>query len=284
MSSPQGPGTPANWYPDPSGRHQLRYWDGTRWTENVSNGGVVSRDDPVASPAAPAPPPPAAWGQQPAQPLNGLATALTVLLVLTMLAALAAAAALFNRASLLDDLFSTSFQEVEDADNSVAGTIVLFALLFIATGIVWLVWQFRHAKNARLLGQSDGLGPGWAIGGWFIPLGNLVLPQLQLRQAAKATDGGGSAGGQAPPVVIVWWVLFVVASLVGGVNRNSSDADVIDDLNDIEQFQTNDQVAAVGMLLFIVAGVAAIVMVRRLTARQHGVLGERGLLTTPSLR
>jgi hypothetical protein len=280
VSNPAGPGTPANWYPDPSGRHQLRYWDGTRWTENISNAGVVGRDDspPVAPPGVGQA---RGYGVVPAaaaQPLNGLATALTVLLVLTMLAALAAAAALFNRASLLDDLFSTSFQEVQDADDAVAGTIVLFALLFVATGIVWIVWQFRHAKNARLLGQSDGLGPGWAIGGWFIPFGNLVLPQLQLLQAAKATDGGGRAGGQAPPVVIVWWVLFVISGLVGGFNRNSSDTDVFDDANDIEQFQTNDQVAAVGMLLFVVAGVAAIVMVRRLTARQHSVLGERGLL------
>src|SRR5262245_27902824 len=102
MSNPAAPGTPANWYPDPSGRHQLRYWDGTRWTENVSNAGVVTRDDPVASPAAPAPPPPAAWGQQQAaQPLTGLATALTILLVLTAVAAVATAAAFFNRASVL---------------------------------------------------------------------------------------------------------------------------------------------------------------------------------------
>jgi uncharacterized protein YxjI len=31
--------TPANWYPDPMGRHQLRYWDGTRWTDDVSTDG-----------------------------------------------------------------------------------------------------------------------------------------------------------------------------------------------------------------------------------------------------
>ena len=36
--------TPANWYPDPMGRHQLRYWDGTSWTEHVSSNGVQSSD------------------------------------------------------------------------------------------------------------------------------------------------------------------------------------------------------------------------------------------------
>lgn len=28
----------AGWHPDPSGRHRLRWWDGARWTENVSDG------------------------------------------------------------------------------------------------------------------------------------------------------------------------------------------------------------------------------------------------------
>jgi uncharacterized protein YxjI len=36
--------TPAAWHPDPTGRHQLRYWDGTQWTDHVSNNGVTGSD------------------------------------------------------------------------------------------------------------------------------------------------------------------------------------------------------------------------------------------------
>lgn len=32
------------WQPDPSGRHELRWWDGGRWTENVSDGGRPAVD------------------------------------------------------------------------------------------------------------------------------------------------------------------------------------------------------------------------------------------------
>lgn len=35
---------PANWYPDPMGRHEHRYYDGTGWTEHVSSHGVQSVD------------------------------------------------------------------------------------------------------------------------------------------------------------------------------------------------------------------------------------------------
>jgi uncharacterized protein YxjI len=42
MSDPQA--TPPNWYPDPAGRHQYRYWNGTAWTEQVADHGVQSAD------------------------------------------------------------------------------------------------------------------------------------------------------------------------------------------------------------------------------------------------
>jgi hypothetical protein len=34
----------ARWLPDPTGRHQYRFWDGGSWTENVYDAGVESRD------------------------------------------------------------------------------------------------------------------------------------------------------------------------------------------------------------------------------------------------
>lgn len=67
------------WQPDPTGTHDHRYWDGSQWTDNVSDGGVASTDayepavsavdatvadTPVVAADAPAPPPPdatAAW-------------------------------------------------------------------------------------------------------------------------------------------------------------------------------------------------------------------------------
>ena len=53
---------PANWYPDPSGVAELRYWDGQMWTSTVAIGGHVHErpmPPPPPQPAfAPAPPRP----------------------------------------------------------------------------------------------------------------------------------------------------------------------------------------------------------------------------------
>ncbi len=35
---------PAAWLPDPSGRHELRYWSGLSWTDNVRDGEQQSAD------------------------------------------------------------------------------------------------------------------------------------------------------------------------------------------------------------------------------------------------
>ncbi len=58
--------TLAGWHRDPSGRHELRFWNGDRWTEHIVDDGIPGLDAPTRSGRAPAtvaptpPPPPAA--------------------------------------------------------------------------------------------------------------------------------------------------------------------------------------------------------------------------------
>ena len=40
------PNVPADWSKDPAGRFELRYWNGTAWTEHVATGGTQSTDAP----------------------------------------------------------------------------------------------------------------------------------------------------------------------------------------------------------------------------------------------
>jgi Protein of unknown function (DUF2510) len=47
-AAPVESAVPAGWYADPSGRYELRYWDGNAWTEHVSRAGQQFTDPPVA--------------------------------------------------------------------------------------------------------------------------------------------------------------------------------------------------------------------------------------------
>ena len=46
VTAPQSsaPNVPAGWHPDPHKAHELRYWDGSKWTKHVSTGGEQTTD------------------------------------------------------------------------------------------------------------------------------------------------------------------------------------------------------------------------------------------------
>ncbi|MEY2406482.1 MAG: hypothetical protein QOG39_1398, partial [Acidimicrobiaceae bacterium] len=139
-------------------------------------------------------------------------------------------------------------------------------------GVVWVIWQFRFATNARALRGNYGLAPGWAIGGWFIPLGNFVLPQLQLFQAAKASapdlpPGHPAAAGTAPASVPAWWIAYDVGAIlfsIGSISRPSRNSFDFD----LDKFIRADRVTGFACLIYVVAAVIAIVMVRSLSDSQ----------------
>lgn len=47
QGQPGQPLPPADWYADPSGRFEMRYWNGEDWTEHVSRKGKQFTDPPV---------------------------------------------------------------------------------------------------------------------------------------------------------------------------------------------------------------------------------------------
>jgi len=51
--------TPSSWQPDPTGRHQYRYWDGVQWTDQISDEGITGVDPMVVWTSPDQPPPPA---------------------------------------------------------------------------------------------------------------------------------------------------------------------------------------------------------------------------------
>src|SRR5581483_5005799 len=250
------------------------------------------------------PPPPSYVPAAPRpQPLGGVATGVTVVLGLGALFALGAAALFLSRARLAQDFLdgNTTLRQLDDADHRFQAFVALF---FVAFAVVFIVWQYRHAKNAELLRGRLPLGPGWAIGGWFIPLANYVLPAVQLSQAAKASDpvspasppepwvtsapigaevtqhSSGGPQGRAPGIIVAWAVVLGLSALLFAVGSNTRPDD--NDIrrgatirSSIDDFARADRLAAAGMFGYAVAAALAIGMVRTLTARQEASLAAR---------
>lgn len=208
------------------------------------------------------------------QPLRGLVAGLTILLIAATAAAIAAAGALFHRTRVVDRFLDgerVSFSDVDRADNLVQGTTLLFLLGFVVAGIVWIVWQYRLASNAERFTGRLGLRPGWAIGGWFIPLAAPVLAAIQLVQADRRA-GDRPRLAPAKPLVIAWLVVLYAGWVLNAVGSGIR-PDFEQEGGELRDFARADRLAAVGFALVAVAGVLAVLMVRKLSTRQHAAAG-----------
>jgi actin-like ATPase involved in cell morphogenesis len=89
-------GLAAGWQPDPTGRHEYRYWNGTEWTDDVSDGGVTATDampeaasaaipTPASAPPSASPVPPTTPARRSRLPVVIAAAAVVVVLVVGFL-------------------------------------------------------------------------------------------------------------------------------------------------------------------------------------------------------
>lgn len=215
---------------------------------------------------------------------HGLSIAVIVMLLIMVALSLFNAGAHANRASVLDDVDGgrsglIGSEEIADADDVVGVATGVYALGLVGTGVLFIVWQHRHGTNARALSRRvDGLGPGWAIGGWFVPLGNLVLPALQIFGASRESDPElparmGALRGRGSAVVVPWAVLFAAGFIISRVaSLTHPDESVLLQAGGFERYVSDvvssDRTAVLAALVDVAAAIAACVMVRRLTARQ----------------
>ena len=219
---------------------------------------------------------------QPFRPFGGLATVATAFLGVMAAVALFGVGAHLNRVGLIERELSkdgVSFDELNEADNLVGAAAVINGLGVLATAAVFITWQHRHAVNAdSLAGTPAGLGPGWAIGGWFIPCANWLLPGMQLFGASRASDPAlplrpGAGRGRGSPLVPLWAVMFGLGNalwLAGWATfPDQDDVSVFADFDEyVSDATLADRMVAAGFVVSTAAAILAAVMVRTLSRRQ----------------
>lgn len=156
---------------------------------------------------------------------------------------------------------------IEDTSTieQLEGLISMVQLLaLVLGGIGFLRWFRRAYENAIALGHRASFTPGWTIGAWFVPFLNLVRPY----QIASAMWRHASAKVGNSPVVGWWWAFWVASNILAQAgmrlgNRNSDDSLRLSVQLDIAADATT-----------VVAGVLAVVMVRKLTRAHEAMIPE----------
>lgn len=185
-------------------------------------------------------------------PADGLRKASVVLFWVTTAATALFALAAFQRKSTWDGFLDgvNGGSDVDDADALVAAAALLQVGLMLASTIVVSLWALRAGRKAQLAGARD-VTPGLACGSWYIPIGNLVVPFIQVRRMTRVYRRPTSPAGV--------WQGFFIAGLVMVTSSRGQVLDPatidVDELSD--RLQMQGVLAVIGAVCFGVAAVFA---------------------------
>ncbi|GAB2598352.1 hypothetical protein GCM10027168_34180 [Streptomyces capparidis] len=175
---------------------------------------------------------------------------------------------------------TTLFSPDDPIDEATDGFYETMAMLSGITGLatipVFLVWFHRVRTNAEVwLPGQHRFSPGWAVGGWFVPVVNLWFPKMIIDDVCVASDPAprhaavqpyGQPLYQRPAagLVTAWWatglawlVLYFFAMVVlAGSGR------------DLDEAETGLVLVSLAHACAIAAAVLAGLVVRRVSAMQ----------------
>ena len=110
-----------------------------------------------------------------------------------------------------------------DFDLKTLGLVGLVNLLSVAiffiSAVLLLAWIFRARKNLREFGAEElAYSPGWAVGCYFVPFANLVVPFRSMRELWNRSNGEDAyQASLTVPEVSAWWTCFMAGNFIGVV-------------------------------------------------------------------
>lgn len=201
---------------------------------------------------------------------RAIVTGLTVALEVGAVIALVRTAAFGARLVALASPASELRSRAADADAFVRGTDVASGIALVVLAPLFITWLWRAAKNQQALGRGpERLGSGWAIGGWFVPLANLVIPVLVVQDLWRVGDPTIDRDdprwriADRSWVVGWWWGLL----LIGGFGLSGARADQPGER--IVTLEQANVLALLGSASLAAAAVLAVLVVRGVSTRQE---------------
>ncbi len=205
--------------------------------------------------------------------LGTYATALTILFTVLIVVGVGLTGAHLWRARVFDrraegrliQQVIVSEAEIDAAHAVVVTASVVWWLFAAATAVVFIMWQFRHAQNAKEFGAVGGLAhPAWAIGAWLIPFGNLILGPRQIYRSRAPGIGRTTL----PVRVLTWWAMALALGLLVLWLASRAWVDGAQYRFDLIRNSTADYLSAIAAVVGAVAASFAIYIVRTFSRRQ----------------
>lgn len=228
-------------------------------------------------------------GKEP-EPLWPRAKVAIVVLGLVLLVDINALLADLNQISVIDSVIAReriTLAEVEASDNRFATAGVLQIVAALVAAITFLLWFSRAYRNSARMGSRPRYAHGWAIGAWFVPIVNLIVPKHLADDIWRGSDPDDAlpeletAGAKrVNPLLHFWWAAW----LIGGIIGNFAIRSAFRGAPTLEGLRGQAQAYLVTDLISVVALVLAVLVIREVTTRQEirRARFESGTLTPPA--
>jgi hypothetical protein len=157
--------------------------------------------------------------------------------------------------------------QIVELNIPITGFRILITLFYgagyLATGITFLMWVYRMNKNTHACGAADlSYTPGWAVGWFFIPLANLVMPCLVVQEIYRASRHPVQwKQVSCSLLVTAWWICWVVGALVGSPSKAHGDSAMLETMLSFQKFHMGAMVvfaAAMGLLYLVVTEISGL--------------------------
>lgn len=166
--------------------------------------------------------------------------------------------------------FWNSIPEMEAADNLVLLGLAPQLVALVLAGFLSLKWVYRVSRNAHAMASGLSVRPPWAVGWFFVPLANLLMPFRGVREAWQASTQPEAWRNVAVPGLLrLWWGLWLVFAVLDNASfrvelRASSVSGLI----------AADYLTLAASLLRVPLDLAFMRVVRQLTDRQVTALHQ----------
>ena len=165
--------------------------------------------------------------------------------------------------SLVHDiqLGTAGVAEADGWDTLSATLQGLYLIVFIGCVIAYLAWLSRAVDNAPAIGAgAPEHSPRGAIGWWFVPFANLIVP-YQIVTDLHHRLAVGDDVGRARGLLLGWWLVWLVSNWASWFALRIP-TETVDDLRQL----INVSIAV--DILLVVAAALAILVVRRIQRRE----------------
>lgn len=142
---------------------------------------------------------------------------------------------------------------------AIASTLLSLTLIFvIGRWIYRAAWNLRHIGAKRL-----AYSPGWAVGWYFVPFANLVMPFRAMREIWLASHEPTRWRDTSVGTLSIWWMLWLATSIGGNISfRLAMRAETL------EQMITSEWTGIILCAFSIPLSLVFIGIVRRITEAQ----------------